>query len=308
MVLTQRTKRLILIIPLILCLTPLFPPTLALLSGIALSLTGITDKSLSQHTNLILKIAIVLMGFGMKAKQILEASGQGFLDTALSVIFVIITGLILGKIFKLEKNTTLLIASGTAICGGSAIAAVSPVIKAESHQTSFALAVVFILNAVALFLFPAIGHYLGMSQETFGYWAAIAIHDTSSVVGAGAVYGPQALEIATTVKLIRALWIIPLSIAIVLFQKGDNKGRIKWPWFIMLFGAAILMSYLLPSWSESFSHLSWLGHKGMVVALFLIGSRISIKEARKAGWKSFVMGISLWIFTGGLSLFLLMKL
>ncbi|WP_158275696.1 YeiH family protein [Marinilabilia rubra] len=308
MVLTQRKKRLILIIPLIMCLTHLFPPSLALLSGIALSMAGITDKSLTQHTNLILKIAIILMGFGMNAKQILEASGQGFLNTALSVIFVIITGLILGKILKLEKNTTILIASGTAICGGSAIAAVSPVIKAKSHQTSFALAVVFILNAIALFLFPFLGHYLGMSQETFGYWAAIAIHDTSSVVGAGAVYGSKALEIATTVKLIRALWIIPLSIAIALFQKGDKKGKIQWPWFIMLFAAAIMMSHFLPGWSETFDHLTWFGRKGMVIALFLIGSGISFKEAKEAGWKSFVVGISLWVLTGGLSLFLLMNL
>ena len=306
--LSQQFKRLIFFIPIVLSLTPIFTPTLALLTGIAFSLTGVTLKSFTKHTHLLLKSAIVLMGFGMNFNQILEASGQGFFDTTLSVLFVITTGLILGKIFKLEKNTTLLIASGTAICGGSAIAAVSPVIKAKSHQTSFALAVVFILNAIALFLFPVLGHYLGMSQETFGYWAAIAIHDTSSVVGAGAVYGPKALEIATTVKLIRALWIIPLSIAIALFQKGNKKGKIKWPWFILLFAGAILMSHFLPTWSTTYSHLSWVGHKGMVVALFLIGSGISFKEAKEAGWKSFVVGISLWILTGGLSLFLLMNI
>lgn len=308
MVLTARTKQLIIIPPLILCLTPLFSPTLALLSGITLSLAGITDKSITRYTSLLLKSAIVLMGFGMNVEQILEASGQGFVDTALSVMFVIVTGLILGKIFNLEKNTTLLIASGTAICGGSAIAAVSPVINAKSHQTSFALAVVFILNAIALFLFPMIGHYLGMSQETFGYWSAIAIHDTSSVVGAGAVYGPKALEIATTVKLIRALWIIPLSIAIALFQKGNKRGKIQWPWFILLFAATILLNHFLPSWGNTFKHLNWLGQKGMVVALFLIGSGISFNEAKEAGWKSFVVGILLWIFAGGLSLFLLMNL
>jgi uncharacterized integral membrane protein (TIGR00698 family) len=248
------------------------------------------------------------MGFGMNLDQILKASEKGFLETAISVIFVISIGLLLGKLLKIERKTSLLIASGTAICGGSAIAAVAPIINARNYQISFSLAVVFILNAIALFIFPLIGHFFNLSQETFGYWAAVAIHDTSSVVGAGATYGSKALEVATTVKLIRALWIIPLSIVIALVQKGKNSGGIKWPWFILMIAAAIAVAHLIPGWTSTFNHLKWLGHKGMVIALFLIGSNISVNEAKKAGWKSFLLGISLWIIIGGASLVVLMSL
>nr|MBP6284716.1 putative sulfate exporter family transporter [Paludibacteraceae bacterium] len=202
------------------------------------------------------------------------------------------------KLLKVDGKIATLISAGTAICGGSAIAAVASVINPKSAQISVSLIVIFILNAVALLIFPAIGHYFHLSEETFGNWAAIAIHDTSSVVGAGAMYGPKALEIATTVKLIRALWIIPLSIVIALLHKDAAKGKIKIPWFIGLFVVAIIIAYLLPSGQVLFDSLNWLGKRGMVIALFLIGSNLSLKEAKSAGFKTFLLGVLLWLFIG----------
>jgi uncharacterized integral membrane protein (TIGR00698 family) len=230
--------------------------------------------------------------------QVLAASKEGFAETAVSVIFVVAIGMILTKLFKVESNIGILISAGTAICGGSAIAAVSPIIKAKNYQISFALIVVFVLNAIALMIFPPIGKYLGLSQEVFGHWAAIAIHDTSSVVGAGAIYGSRALEIATTVKLIRALWIIPLSFGIMLVTKDKSNGKIKIPWFIGLFVLAIITAYLLPQAAEVFTNLAWLGRKGMIVALFLIGANISFSEIKEAGIKSFLLGVILWFIIG----------
>ena len=182
--------------------------------------------------------------------------------------------------------------------GGVQLQPWAPIINAKNHQISFSLIVVFVLNAIALIIFPVIGDWFNMSQETFGYWAAIAIHDTSSVVGAGATYGPEALATATTVKLIRALWIIPLSLTIALFQKDKSGGKVKNPWFIGLFVISIVVAYLIPQWHETFNHLNWLGKKGMVIALFLIGSNITIAEAKKAGVKSFVLGVTLWLLIG----------
>lgn len=212
-------------------------------------------------------------------------------------------GIVLGKLLKVEKNTSLLIASGTAICGGSAIAAVAPIINSKNYQTSFALIVIFVLNAIALFIFPVIGHKLGLSQEAFGNWAAIAIHDTSSVVGAGAIYGEKALQVATTVKLIRALWIIPLSLIIAFINKSEDKKSIKIPWFILFFVLAIIFANMFPSMQSSYDHFSWLGKRGMVVALFLIGSNITIGEIKKSGPRSFILGILLWIIISLGSLF-----
>jgi uncharacterized integral membrane protein (TIGR00698 family) len=233
----------------------------------------------------------------MNLDDVIHASKSGFIETLVSVTTVMILGILLGKLFKIEKNIALLISTGTAICGGSAIAAVAPILKSKNYQNSFALIVVFVLNAVALLLFPFIGHKLGLSQEVFGNWAAIAIHDTSSVVGAGAIYGEKALQIATTVKLIRALWIIPLSLVIALLNKRDGKHTIQFPWFILFFVLAILFANFFPSFEQSYLHLNWLGKRGMVIALFLIGSNITIRQIRQSGAKSFAYGIVLWIVT-----------
>lgn len=289
------------------CFLPFVSPAIALCLGIALSLLGIQHENIHKYTSKILQWSIVLLGFGMNLSDVITASKSGFIETLVSVTTVMICGILLGKLFKVEKNIALLIATGTAICGGSAIAAIAPVLKSKNYQNSFALIVVFVLNAVALLLFPFIGHRLGLSQETFGNWAAIAIHDTSSVVGAGAIYGEKALQVATTVKLIRALWIIPLSIVIALFNRNEDKGSIKFPWFILFFVVAIVFANIFPELQKSYTHFSWLGRRGMVVALFLIGSNITIKQIKQSGFKSFALGITLWAITALSSLFILMR-
>lgn len=298
MILDQRKIHFIYIAAIFFCLLPFVSPAIALLIGLLFSIIGLKSKMATQYTSLTLQASIVLMGFGMNLLQVVDASRSGFFSTALSVVFVMGAGMIIGRLLKIDSKTAILVSSGTAICGGSAIAAVSPVIDAKTHQISFALIVVFALNALALIIFPYIGYYFHLSQEAFGYWAAIAIHDTSSVVGAGATYGTEALEIATTVKLVRTLWIIPLSAFLALMQKNNEDRTMKIPWFIGLFIISIVITYLLPQWQSTFVHLNWLGKKGMTIAIFLIGSGISFSEAKKAGLKSFILGITLWILIG----------
>nr|WP_321452828.1 putative sulfate exporter family transporter [uncultured Carboxylicivirga sp.] len=282
----------------ILCFTPMMSPALALIAGITLSAIGIKQENITKYTSQVLQYSIVLMGFGMSLSEVIKASKSGFFETAISVVVVMTSGILLGRLFKVKNNIALLISAGTAICGGSAIAAISPVLNSEKNESSMALIVVFILNAVALLIFPFIGHYFDMSQEVFGNWAAIAIHDTSSVTGAGAAYGPEALQIATTVKLIRALWIIPLSIVIALFNKKEGGRKISFPWFILLFALAIAIANLFPGMSETYTHLNWLGRRGIVVALFLIGSGFSMQSIKQSGSRSFILGITLWLIIG----------
>jgi len=298
MIKNQKTIGLLYGVVLFLCLMPFVSPAISLVTGLLFSLLGLRQVNISKYSSFALQASIVLMGFGMNLTQVISTSKAGFVDTAISVVFVMGAGLLIGKLLKVDSKIAMLVSSGTAICGGSAIAAVAPIINAKNHQISFSLVVVFVLNAIALIIFPMIGHWFNLSQETFGYWAAIAIHDTSSVVGAGATYGPEALATATTVKLIRALWIIPLSLTIALFQKDKSGGKVKIPWFIGLFVISIVVAYLIPQGQETFSHLNWLGKKGMVIALFLIGSNITIAEAKKAGVKSFVLGVTLWLIIG----------
>lgn len=289
------------------CFLPFVSPAVALCIGIVFSFLGIRHDSIHRYTSRVLQVSIVLLGFGMGLEEVITASKSGFVQTLISVSLVMTGGIVLGRLLKVEKNTTLLIAAGTAICGGSAIAAVAPIIKSENYQNSFALIVVFVLNAIALLLFPFIGQRLGLSQEVFGNWAAIAIHDTSSVVGAGAIYGEKALQVATTVKLIRALWIIPLSIVLAFFSKNGDKRSIKFPWFILLFVAAIFFANIFPAFESSYAHFSWLGRRAMVVALFLIGSNITLHQIKQSGTRCFLLGITLWVVTAVFSLFLLMR-
>lgn len=305
--LNNKTIKIIYGVIIFVSIMPFISPGIALAMGLILSLLGITNKKISSYTSFALQSSIVFMGFGMSLTQVINTSKTGFIDTAISVVVVMGIGFLLAKILKVESKIGTLISAGTAICGGSAIAAISPVINAKNYQISFSLVVIFILNAIALIIFPIIGHYLNLSQETFGYWAAIAIHDTSSVVGAGATYGSKALEIATTVKLIRALWIIPLSIVIAFVQSDKTGGKVKIPWFIGLFVVAILVAHYLPQYHDTYTHFNWIGKKGMVIALFLIGSNISISEAKEAGFRSFVLGIMLWIIIGVGSLYFLMQ-
>ena len=287
------------------CFLPFISPAIALFIGLVFSFVGLRHENIHKYTSKILQASIVLMGFGMSLSTVISSSKTGFIETIFSVTVVMTLGILLGKLLKVEKNIALLIATGTAICGGSAIAAIAPILNSKNYQNSFALIVVFVLNAVALFLFPFIGHQLGLSQETFGNWAAIAIHDTSSVVGAGASYGEKALQVATTVKLIRALWIIPLSIVVAFLNKNNEKKRIKFPWFILLFVLAIVFANIFPTMHTSYQHFSWLGKRGMVIALFLIGSNITISEIKKSGPRSFAVGIILWAVIAVGSLFFL---
>lgn len=298
LVLSQKHTRILYAVIMLFCFFPFVTPVMALAIGLVVAILGFRDTSITKYTSFSLQASIVLMGFGMNLHQVLGASKTGFMHTAISVVVVMCVGLLMAKLLKVDGKIATLISAGTAICGGSAIAAVASVINPKSAQISVSLIVIFILNAVALLIFPAIGHYFHLSEETFGNWAAIAIHDTSSVVGAGAMYGPKALEIATTVKLIRALWIIPLSIVIALLHKDAAKGKIKIPWFIGLFVVAIIIAYLLPSGQVLFDSLNWLGKRGMVIALFLIGSNLSLKEAKSAGFKTFLLGVLLWLFIG----------
>lgn len=289
------------------CFLPFMSPAISLFIGLMFSIIGIGNENIQKYTSKILQGSIVLMGFGMSLSAVIASSKTGFIETIVSVTIVMVLGILIGKLLKVEKNISLLIASGTAICGGSAIAAIAPILNSKNYQNSCALIVVFVLNAVALFLFPFVGHKLGLSQEEFGNWAAIAIHDTSSVVGAGAIYGEKALQIATTVKLIRALWIIPLSLVIAFTNKDSVNKLIKFPWFILIFLLAIVFANIFPSFQESYEHFNWLGKRGMVVALFLIGSNIKVSEIKKSGARSFVFGISLWVLIAMGSLFFLTR-
>jgi len=248
-----------------------------------------------------LKISVVGLGFGMFIKETLETSKEGLSLTFYSILLTVTLGLLLTKLLKLDLKLGHLITSGTAICGGSAIAAISPVIKAKSKTISIALGIVFLLNSIALFVFPAIGHFLSLTQEQFGLWCAIAIHDTSSVVGAALGYGDEALRIATTVKLSRTLWIIPLSIFSMFLFKTKGE-RIKIPYFIVLFIIAIIINsyHMLPETTTSLIVL--MAKRLLIITLFLVGSTISIKDLKSTGMKPIVLALTLWIFISFFSL------
>lgn len=285
------------------------PSALALLAGIVLALTlgspyPVFTKKVSKY---LLQASVVGLGFGMNLYSAVESGKDGMIFTIVSVVGVLVLGSLLGKVFRLSRNNSYLISAGTAICGGSAIAAVAPVIDADEDETSLSLATIFVLNAVALFIFPALGHLIGLSQEQFGTWAAIAIHDTSSVVGAGAAYGETALKIATTVKLTRALWIIPVAIATTFIFRKKGK-KISVPWFIFLFIAAMVAN----TWAgipEGVSSAISTGAKHALGAtLFLIGCGMSLDSIRKVGIRPFLLGITLWTIISVVSLLVVMAI
>ena len=285
------------------CLLPFVSPAIALFMGLLLGFTvgNPYPQQSSKVSKYLLQFAVVGLGFGMNLHQSLQSGKEGMLFTIVSVIGVLSIGYWLGRKMLLDSKTSYLISSGTAICGGSAIAAVAPILKASPNQMSISLGTVFILNAIALFIFPPIGRLLQLTQEQFGMWAAIAIHDTSSVVGAGAAYGTKALEVATMVKLTRALWIIPISIATTFFFK-QKESKIKIPWFIFFFILAMIANtaFNLPQNITAF--IGMLSKKGMTVTLFLIGSGLSIKTLRTVGAKPLILGVTLWIVIGVVSL------
>jgi uncharacterized integral membrane protein (TIGR00698 family) len=281
-------------------------PPIALLGGLIYGLTlvhplHVESKNLSKF---LLQASVVALGFGMNLHEVLRAGQSGFVYTALSITGAMLLGLGLGYLIHVQKKASFLISAGTAICGGSAIAAVGPIAEANEEEMAVSLGTVFILNSVALFLFPVIGSALHMSQTQFGLWSALAIHDTSSVVGATAKYGAAALAVGTTIKLARALWIVPLSAVTAIFLK--SKARIQWPWFILFFCFAALLNTLLPSYSGAFGALNHLGRIGLTVTLFLIGTGLNKKTLAKVGVRPLLQGLILWLIVGSTTLALIL--
>ena len=289
----------------VLSFSPIVSPPIALLFGILF--VNIFGKVLETDSFVkkLLQYSIIGLGFGINLNTAIEAGSQGFLFTVSTIALVMIFGLLLAKILKIDKTIAQLISAGTAICGGSAIAAVAPILKANSKQTSVALGIVFVLNAVALFIFPEIGHFFNLTQNQFGIWSAISIHDTSSVVGAASKYGNEALQIATTVKLARALWIIPLAFLISIFTKSE--GKIKIPYFIGFFVLAILAGTYLPFLQNFNSIISEISRDTLKVALFLIGAGLSLQNLKNIGIKPLLLGIILWIFISSISLYAVLE-
>jgi uncharacterized integral membrane protein (TIGR00698 family) len=289
-------------------LLPLVSPGIALMLGIAFALTLSNPYAAtsSRFVTPLLQISVVGLGAGMNLGAVARAGMQGFLYTVAGVTLTMTVGLILGRSLGTARNTSLLVTVGTAICGGSAIAAVAPAIRAKNHEVSVALATVFFLNAVALFIFPWMGHYFDLSQSQFGIWSAIAIHDTSSVVGAAMQYGAQSLEIATTIKLTRALWIVPVTLAIGMVwnpKKNEvNAQRARRPWFILGFLAAASFVTLIPSLKPA-GHVLFIGaQRSLVFTLFLIGSGLSRSALHAVGRRPLVQGFILWVLMGGATL------
>ena len=274
-------------------------PAIALFLGLAFALIfkNPYPKFNKKTSKYLLQASVVGLGFGMNVTESLKSGGDGMLFTIASVIGVMVLGVVIGKWLHLNKKASYLIASGTAICGGSAIAAVGPIVKANEHEMAVSLGVVFILNAIALFIFPAIGHYFELSEVQFGTWAAIAIHDTSSVVGAGEAYGPIALQTATLVKLTRALWIIPLAI-VTMFIFRDKTSKISIPWFIFMFILAMVINTYCNLHQQLTSSLLWIAKKGLVLTLFLIGASLSLSTIKAVGIKPLILAVALWIIIG----------
>lgn len=293
----MNARKFIFIFAILLCTMPFIDTPIALLLGIVLTWTfkhpfPQTGKII---TNRLLKISVVGLGFGMNAAQALVAGKEGFVYTLFSIAITLCAGLLIGKFLKVDKKSSYLISSGTAICGGSAIAAIASVIKPDDTQTGTALGTIFILNSVALLIFPAIGKILGLSQHEFGTWAAIAIHDTSSVVGAASKYGNEALQTATTIKLVRALWIVPLSLFTVFLFKSDSK-KIKIPWFIFFFVGATILNSTIPAIRTISPFIVDASKIGLKITLFLIGASLTREMIVSTGVKPLVQGVLLWIF------------
>ncbi len=289
-------------------------PPVALIGGIAFGFLVVHPlrAESAKLAKLLLQASVIALGFGMNIQQVAHAGRSGFVYTAISITTAMLLGLLLGKLLRVGGKSSFLITAGTAICGGSAIAAVAPITNANEEEISVSMGTVFLLNSVALLLFPPIGPLLHLSQNQFGLWAALAIHDTSSVVGAAAAYGAQALSIGTTVKLARALWIVPVSLitaatmARLAAHRGHaeshHKAKVTFPWFILFFCIAAALSTYVPRLHPEFSALNHLGKAGLTATLFLIGTSLSKKTLRQVGVRPMVQGIVLWIIVGTASL------
>ncbi len=288
-----------------LCFFPVVSPPIALFLGIIfVNIFGQVFNA-DKIIKIVLQVSIVGLGFGINLKQALQAGSEGFLFTVFSITLIVVLGIALGYIFRIDKIITQLISFGTAICGGSAIAAIAPILKADGKQTSVSLGIIFLLNALALFIFPEIGQYFNLSQYQFGIWSAIAIHDTSSVVGAASKYGHEALQTATTVKLARALWIIPISFMLSFLNKSG--GKIKIPYFIGFFVLAILVNSYFPAIKEVTDYVVDFSKSSLKVALFLIGTGLSFQNLKNIGIKPLLLGIILWVVISVISLFAVLE-
>ena len=303
------------------CLTPWGSPPLALALGIlvALALPDAMPRRAKGLSRPLLQVSVVLLGFGMDLRTVLRAGAAGMAFAAATIAVTLSLGRLSGRWFGVGRNTSILISAGTAICGGSAIAAVSSVIGAEEEEISVAMGTVFVLNGAALYLFPPIGRLLGLSQDQFGTWAGISIHDISSVVGASSVYGLAALGRATAVKLARALWIAPLSLAAaMLWRRRANAGanaeadgkpvRATVPWFIGFFLAACLLRSLVPAIAEAGPAVARVARAGFTLTLFLIGAALSRKNLARVGWTPLAQGFLLWILVAAGSLAAILRL
>jgi uncharacterized integral membrane protein (TIGR00698 family) len=278
-------------------------PPIALTVGIifGLSVTHPLPADSKDLSRFLLQASVVALGFGMNLHEVIKAGRSGFVYTALGISFALIVGLALGKFLQVRGNASYLITTGTAICGGSAIAAIAPIIQADEQETAVSLATIFILNSVALIAFPLIGAAQHLSQTQFGLWAALAIHDTSSVVGASSKYGAQALIVGTTVKLARALWIVPLALGTAAVKR--SKSKVQLPWFILLFCLAAVINTYVAAASFFSTTFFTLGRYGLTATLFLIGSSISRASIKKVGWRPLAQGIALWIIVAVTSLY-----
>nr|WP_294786347.1 putative sulfate exporter family transporter [uncultured Flavobacterium sp.] len=300
-------QQILFVVIIVLCLFSIISPPIALLLGIVIvNVFGNPFVEFNQKAiTFLLQFSVVGLGFGMNAYSAVSVGKEGLLLTVFSIFSTLLFGFLLGKWFKTERKTSHLISCGTAICGGSAIAAIAPVIKSNENQTSVALGVIFILNSIALFVFPFIGHQLNLSQKDFGLWCAIAIHDTSSVVGAANKYGAEALQVATTVKLARALWIIPISLVTAFVFKNQSQSvgtKIKIPYFIGLFILAMLLNTFVPSINVFAPHIVGIAKIGLTITLFLIGATLNFATLKTVGVKPLLQGVLLWVFIAILAL------
>jgi uncharacterized integral membrane protein (TIGR00698 family) len=290
---------------LLLCATGVVPPPMALLLGLVYGFSFVHPYHVDSRnlSKFLLQASVVGMGFGMNLQDVLHAGRSGLAYTAVGITFAIGLGLLAGHLLHVNRKTSFLITAGTAICGGSAIAAVAPIIEADQEETAVSLGTVFILNSIALLIFPAIGWALHLTERQFGLWSALAIHDTSSVVGATSRYGAMALVVGTTVKLTRALWIVPVSLGAAVLTR--SKSRIHWPWFILLFCLAAIFNTYLPALRNVSSTRGNLGKLGLTATLFLIGTGLSTATLKRVGVRPLVQGVLLWIVVAISSLYLI---
>ena len=308
-------QKAVFILLVIFTLSPWASPPIALALGLAVALSvGNPYPALNgKPARYLLQASVVLLGFGMNLTAVYEAGKNGILFTIATIFGTLVLGYFVGRVLTVNRKTSDLISAGTAICGGSAIAAVGPAVRAENEEMSVSLGTVFILNSVALLVFPLIGHSLDLSQGQFGVWAAIAIHDTSSVVGASQTYGAEALAIATTVKLARALWIAPVALLFAYIYRDSESGpkaKIAVPWFIFLFLlATVVRTYAPPSVLPSiFDSLVNLAKAGMTLTLFLIGAGLSRATLKKVGVRPLIQGVILWVVISVVALAAVTKL